>query len=129
MNLFSKIVHGTANYLFPIVYQIDELGNAIGSDEVFSPFGGNTSETISSTMGKALAVDLWNHRDNQNYDPGYPEARYPIGGFANWLCNRFQKEHALRSINWTAGVDIKKGREGIKDLVAYHLRKEGIKEA
>jgi hypothetical protein len=129
MNFFSKIIHGTANYLFPIVYQVDELGNAIGSDEVFSEYGGNTSETISSTMGKELAKDLWNHRTIGNYDPQYPAIRYPLGGFANWLCNRFQKEHALRSINWNAGVDLEKQYPGIKDLVAYHLRKEGIKEA
>jgi hypothetical protein len=128
MNFLTKSFHGLGNYLFPIIYQVDELGNAIGSDHVFSPFGGSTSETISSTMGKALAVDLWNHRENLNYDPCYPSLRYPLGGFANWLCSCIQKEHALRSINWTSGVDIQKGRPGIKDFVEYHLRKEGVKE-
>jgi hypothetical protein len=112
-------------WLFGDIYQIDELGNAIGGDFLFSEFGGKASETISSTMGKVLAKDLWLHRSEPGYDPSYPW-KYPFGKFSNWLCSLIQPYHSLRSIEWNSGINIEKMYPGIKAMVEEYLKVKGV---
>jgi hypothetical protein len=109
-------------WLFPIIYQLDEFGNVFTWHAV-SDYGGHVDETWSSAMGKALAVDLYRHRFNPKYEPVIPRS-HPVGKFFNFLCNLVQKNHSLKSIKWDEGHDLRAIFPGIEIVVKDYLNRK-----
>ena len=113
-------------WLGNIVYAFDQFGNAVTAG-LFGQYAGEKDETWSSAMGKQLAVKMYKARQSDpDYDPKYP-ARYPVGKFANWICNQFEKDHSLKSIEWDEGYDIEAEYPGIKETVRLYLERGGSK--
>jgi hypothetical protein len=119
--------NAAGSWLGNIVYEVDQLGNAMTWHAV-SDYGGQKDETWSSAMGKALAVDLYRHRfTTKNYEPRIPMG-HPLGVLFNAICNVFQKCHSLRSIEWDEGANLESVFPGIKEVVRVYLAKKGIKK-
>lgn len=114
------------NYFGKVIYAVDQLGNALTAG-LFGKYAGEKDETWSSAMGKQLAVEMYKARaKDPDFDPRYPW-KYPVGKFANWICNLFQKDHSLKSIEWDEGDDIQKDYPGIKEMVDAYLLRGGSK--
>ena len=104
------------------------LGNAL-PQWMFSGFKKrDKNESISSALGKEQAVILYTEWDkrSKDYYPMIPLS-HPLGQVATALCECFQHYHGLQSITWDKGVDIQKGRQGIKGLVEVYLKLHGVK--
>jgi hypothetical protein len=110
-------------WLGTIIYELDQLGNAV-IGPIVSPFGGQKDETWSSAMGKALLIHLLLHPDQ---DP-HLERPYYVGMFFNWICERVQKCHSLRSIEWEEGYQFANKAEAMAVRDDY-LKKKGINKA
>lgn len=86
MKTVKKVGKALGNYAFNVVYAFDQFANAL-TPFLFGPFAGQKDETISSAMGKLAAT-------NNMRIPW----KYPVAKAASGLCNIFEKDHALKSI-------------------------------
>lgn len=120
-NVLIKKNKSAGRWLGNIIYELDQLGNAV-IGPIVSPVGGEKDETWSSAMGKALALHLYLH---PNQEPHIPRP-YVLGMVFNWLCELVQKCHSLRSIEWDEGYKFTNPDE-MKKIVDAYLKKKGVK--
>lgn len=125
MTVLDRIASGFGK--FWIGFDI-ALGNILPRN-TFSGFAKrDPNETISSKMGKEQAVRLyleWDGRSKTYYP--FISLHHPLGQAATALCEACQRYHGLRSISWNRGVDIEKGRPGIRKKVQDYLDMHGVK--
>lgn len=123
MNFLKRIASGAGKF----VIGFDIFTGNILPRWLFSGFAKrDPNETISSKLGKEQAVLLYNEWDksSKTYYPFIP-LHHPLGQISAALCECFQHYHALRSITWDCGVDIERGRPGIKGEVQVYLKMHG----
>jgi hypothetical protein len=82
----KKVGKALGNYGFGVAYAFDQFVNCL-LPFAFGPYAGEKDETISSAMGKLAAT-------NRMKIPW----KYPVAKLASGLCNIFEKDHALKSI-------------------------------
>jgi hypothetical protein len=119
-NILIKKNKSAGKWLGNIIYELDQLGNAV-IGPIVSPVGGEKDETWSSAMGKALALQLYLHPDKEPYIP----LPYVMGAIFNWICEIFQKCHSLQSIEWDEGYKFTNQTE-MKKIVESYLKKKGV---
>lgn len=108
-----KTSRAVGNYAFNVVYAFDQLA-CVTVPFLFGPYAGQKDETISSAMGKLAAT-------NNMRIPW----KYPVAKAASGLCNIFEKDHALKSIENDEGKTLS-GETMLR--VANYLERSGRKK-